>query len=565
MRLVIPALLFFLCSTNSHAIKQLKVIGYNIGCYNTLNWENWQLDEICKGIMYEKADLVGMTEVALNFGGKGSVAKNWVTYITDYLTANNYPMYAYHFGTFGWEGILMLSKYPITYSTDIQIDAGSNMRTGVICVEPNPEELVSFFMTHIWVGSSTSEQVDQVTKIINLAKNFPGAKILTGDFNLLPLTEPYIALKNDGWKDSGMDFLGHDLKTVDECCHRPPGKLYQIDFMWAKDDNGYIETHVPYDNAYFFQSDHWPIVATIAIPTGTVSNLNVKVEPPTRVDLSWEMKVDITTISHFAIFRDGKNIGISDISSFSDTSAIFGQTYAYRVATVGQQNDTLEISGAVTIPVTPYGVSKVDETDTSVSASANWLSYQDPAYYMEGCYYSAIEEETISFSFNGVMASVIGQMRADAGHASIYIDDVWQEDVDCYSETSQYQSVLYKSKRLTPGEHTIKVKVKGTKNNASAASWVIVDAFEYFPWPDSVAGIPTSSECPGNLISVRNRIISIENSGDYIFSIRDINGKSTFTGSGSGSGRFEIPDHVKPGIYVLEVSLNKIVRKILKL
>ncbi|MBF0431041.1 MAG: hypothetical protein HQK83_07165 [Fibrobacteria bacterium] len=265
----------FLFSPIQSAIPSIKVIGFNIGCYNKIQWEDSNLVKIGNGIIEEQPDLVGLTEVALNFSDSGNVSKNWVSFITHYLDSAGYPMYSYFVPTFGWECILLLSKYPILDTSNVQIDSGSNMRVGQITIQPNKDQNIHFFMTHIWSGSTRDEQKEQVNKVLSFAAQYPGLKILTGDFNFSPSNTPYPLLGADDWDDSAVDFPDQEFKTVDGCCHRPPGSTYQIDFIFAKDHYGYIESHVPYDNPNLDESDHWPIIATVRITPDSTSGIDL--------------------------------------------------------------------------------------------------------------------------------------------------------------------------------------------------------------------------------------------------------------------------------------------------
>ncbi|MBA2943075.1 hypothetical protein HZF08_32935 [Paenibacillus sp. CGMCC 1.16610] len=89
-------------------------------------------------------------------------------------------------------------------------------------------------------------------------------------------------------------------------------------------------------------------------------------------------------------------------------------------------------------------------------------------------------DATAQFTFSGTSVKWIGAKNGNGGIADVYIDGVLdQAGIDTYAASKQYQQVLYSKSGLTPGTHTIKVVVTGTKNPSSGDTVLVVDAFEY--------------------------------------------------------------------------------------
>ena len=87
----------------------------------------------------------------------------------------------------------------------------------------------------------------------------------------------------------------------------------------------------------------------------------------------------------------------------------------------------------------------------------------------------------VGFVFTGTAARWIGYRDQASGIASVYVDGVWQGDVDGYSAFPVAQAVMYTVEGLPPGRHTLLIEVTGSQNPASTAGWVWVDAFEFPP------------------------------------------------------------------------------------
>lgn len=75
----------------------------------------------------------------------------------------------------------------------------------------------------------------------------------------------------------------------------------------------------------------------------------------------------------------------------------------------------------------------------------------------------------------------IGHRFPSAGIAEIRVDGVLKKTLDTYAATSAYQRALYTRTGLTPGTHTLEIRVKGTKNPDSTSYYINVDAFERLP------------------------------------------------------------------------------------
>ena len=87
----------------------------------------------------------------------------------------------------------------------------------------------------------------------------------------------------------------------------------------------------------------------------------------------------------------------------------------------------------------------------------------------------------IAFDFTGTGVSWIGYRDAWSGIAAVYLDGVFQAEVDTYASPGRAQSVIYAVKGLPLGSHNVTVEVTGHQNPASGGAWVWVDAFDVSP------------------------------------------------------------------------------------
>ncbi|HEV3142068.1 MAG TPA: hypothetical protein VGY57_16190, partial [Vicinamibacterales bacterium] len=83
-----------------------------------------------------------------------------------------------------------------------------------------------------------------------------------------------------------------------------------------------------------------------------------------------------------------------------------------------------------------------------------------------------------TFTFAGTGVSWIGAPGPSRGIARIYVDGVYQSDVDCYAAVDQMRTVMFTAANLADGAHTIGVQVSGTQNPAATGASIVVDAFD---------------------------------------------------------------------------------------
>src|SRR5213593_1452834 len=140
--------------------------------------------------------------------------------------------------------------------------------------------------------------------------------------------------------------------------------------------------------------------------------------------------------------------------------------------------DAFEYSGAGTPSYT-----RLDETSSSVAYTGNWYP-NNMAIHNGGSAKLAMDTGSrVTFTFTGTSARWIGYNDEWSGIANVYIDGVFQTQVDTYYATPpdyhQAQHVNYTTPALAYGNHTLTIEVTGTRNTLSRAYWVWVDAFEY--------------------------------------------------------------------------------------
>ena len=136
-----------------------------------------------------------------------------------------------------------------------------------------------------------------------------------------------------------------------------------------------------------------------------------------------------------------------------------------------------------------------EETGTYAVYSGSW-SVESSANASGGTYaYSSSTSDSVTYTFNGTGVTWVARKHPAAGIAKVYIDSVYQQDVDLYGN-DDYQQLAYTKTGLLETSHTIEVEVAGTKNASSTGYEVNVDAFDVAL--DTTAPVTTITASPAS-------------------------------------------------------------------
>ena len=122
-----------------------------------------------------------------------------------------------------------------------------------------------------------------------------------------------------------------------------------------------------------------------------------------------------------------------------------------------------------------------ENAPTVYCAPCEWLTNRSGLYSAGTALVASNSGAAIAFDFTGTGVSWIGYRDAWAGTAAVYLDGVFQAEVDTYASPGRAQSVIYAVKGLPLGSHNVTVEVTGHQNPASGGAWVWVDAFDVSP------------------------------------------------------------------------------------
>ena len=151
------------------------------------------------------------------------------------------------------------------------------------------------------------------------------------------------------------------------------------------------------------------------------------------------------------------------LSSGSHTIKVVKKSGSYMVI------DALKIyTAAVT-------TTQVNNTASGITYTGGWGydTNRGLGDYNDDLHYTQTNNDSVSYTFTGIGLTYVAEKNFDEGDVDIYIDNVFQATVSCYSASRMVQQGVWTTSNLTSGQHTFKA-VKKT------GSYMILDALKIY-------------------------------------------------------------------------------------
>jgi hypothetical protein len=120
---------------------------------------------------------------------------------------------------------------------------------------------------------------------------------------------------------------------------------------------------------------------------------------------------------------------------------------------------------------------RLEQDDAAVSWSGAWSTNSLDAHHGGSARLSMESGAQVSVVFTGTGVTWIGYRDEWSGIADVSVDGEPRTTVDTYSATARARVELYSIQGLPAGTHTLRIEATGRRSDASAGSWVWVDAF----------------------------------------------------------------------------------------
>jgi hypothetical protein len=111
----------------------------------------------------------------------------------------------------------------------------------------------------------------------------------------------------------------------------------------------------------------------------------------------------------------------------------------------------------------------VQETSATIAYSGSWASARHAGYSGDRVKYARAAGATATLTFTGTKVTWIGPVGPTRGKARILVDGVAVKVVNLYAGTFRAQKALFSASFATAGEHTLTIKVLGTRGHPLVA------------------------------------------------------------------------------------------------
>lgn len=151
--------------------------------------------------------------------------------------------------------------------------------------------------------------------------------------------------------------------------------------------------------------------------------------------------------------------------------------YRFKVVTVDAAGNTAETPGA------PFTVTAAQESSTSVAYNPGPTTTRWRSATLAGAFGGSVRHDsaagaTATYSFTGTAVQWVTTLGPDRGRADVFLDGVRvAAAVELHATTVQTRRAMFTRSGLADGNHTLVVRVTGTKLGKSKGTRVDVDAF----------------------------------------------------------------------------------------
>ncbi len=207
------------------------------------------------------------------------------------------------------------------------------------------------------------------------------------------------------------------------------------------------------------------------------STVNTSTVP---VNVRWSATGESGVVSRYDLQRstDGGPYQDVTLSSATTTAQNFqlepGSEYRFRVrATDGAGNTSAWAEGQ------QFALeAQQDQSAGVLDYSGTWAEQALSTAFNSSTMHSAETNAKATITFTGTDVSWVAQRGPDRGKAEVWLDGALVESIDLYAASAQPRRVVYNASSLDPSQqHTLEVRVLGTKRAASTNARVDVDAF----------------------------------------------------------------------------------------
>jgi hypothetical protein len=270
--------------------------------------------------------------------------------------------------------------------------------------------------------------------------------------------DDFIAINDNvtGTGNEQFEYVGDWNYTRDERC-------YSDDNHWTSSTNAYFQVRFQGTQVKFYAAkDTTNGIAAVSIDGGT----------ETSVDLYATGRQDEVLVFTSPVLANGDHILKVRVTGTRNTSAISSYVSVDRVE-IKETTETVPAQTTVS-----YNDSITGTSNNQFMYSDGWSYAAQAGAYLNDIHYSNITNAYTEVKFSGTQIKFYGAKDTGYGIAAVSIDGGSESNVDLYAGSRTDNAVLFVSPVLANGQHTLKIRVTGTKNANAVNYYVGTDRVE---------------------------------------------------------------------------------------
>jgi hypothetical protein len=169
---------------------------------------------------------------------------------------------------------------------------------------------------------------------------------------------------------------------------------------------------------------------------------------------------------------------ISCAGEVTTTTTVTATTTKTKHVTATTAASAESVSTATTQPIVVWQTVRYEQSNPGIKYEGAWTRSSDGSASKGTFVWADAEGASLTFHFVGSYCAWLAKTSDQYGRATITVDDATPSTVDLYSKNTMFRHVVWETKDLAFGDHTVTIEWSGTKKKGSSGTSINLDALE---------------------------------------------------------------------------------------